>query len=147
MSAKFVKFFGLIGLVVAVILAVAFKEKILLIAGVYWVSLILLTIILRIVKPEEFKTLKDESYKEEKESEIENNDFESKDDTGFLEVLSLTENIVAQFSSHVLLPSSLEVLFSSFSLVSSTTEIRLILPMKVFSTDPSETLYSFSLYR
>ncbi len=82
MSAKFVKLYGFIGLGTSVILGIIFKEKILLIAGVYWASLILLTIILKIVNPEEFKTLKSESNEED--LEVGNSNSELTDDEDLL---------------------------------------------------------------
>lgn len=60
MSAKNIKKFRLIGLVVALILAIIFKERILLIAGVYWGLVILLTITLKFVNPNEYAKLKSE---------------------------------------------------------------------------------------
>lgn len=67
MSAKNVRRFRLIGLVIAVVLAIAFREKILLIAGVYWGFVILLTIALKFISPDEYAKLKSASNEDEQE--------------------------------------------------------------------------------
>lgn len=116
MSAKFVKSFGIIGLVVAVILAIAFKEKILLIAGVYWASLILLTIILRFANPKEFKTLKSESDEGEKDSEIEIDDLDSGDDANLIRDSFLN----GKYSFIILVTCFIAVLVGGFVFIAFT---------------------------
>ena len=61
MSAKNIKKIALIGLPIALVLAVIFKDKILIIAGAYWGLIVLLTILLKIVSPEEYQNLKSDS--------------------------------------------------------------------------------------
>lgn len=61
MTAKNLIRFRVFGLLIAVVLAILFKEKLLLIAGVYWGLVILFTIALRFLNPDEYDKLKSNS--------------------------------------------------------------------------------------
>lgn len=61
MTAKNLRRFRVFGLLIAVVLAILFKEKLLLIAGVYWGLVILFTIALRFLNPDEYDKLKSDS--------------------------------------------------------------------------------------
>ena len=82
MSARFIRQFRLIGLGAALILAIIFKEKIFLIAGVYWALVILLTIALKFVNPDEYAKLKSEPEEKDQDEEdmIPESTEESEDD-------------------------------------------------------------------
>lgn len=116
MSAKNIKKFRLTGLAIAVVLAIVFREKILLIAGVYWGVIIVLTITLKFVNPDEYSKLKSKSYEDELEYEVEEPDPESKDNTDVLRNSCLN----GKYSFGVLLGGFITVLIGGFVFIVCT---------------------------